>query len=241
MLPKLSQLRLCRNALGRQTRTLLTKNAPSFRADRGASYEPATCFALYRKNYYYFCRPNAATSSLFRPSSRSLLVSSPPPEGAPADEEVQWTHVYRFNYIDPVRAVSRLKLLQTALTIYLVPVVGYTCFVTESQPVSLFYQVIGMTTFAACMLFAFTRISQRTVMMMYVNPDYDRVRVSHLTFWGFRKESYFNASDFVPMGSDSNQDWNNTYVRLRMESGNFLYFAPRFGRGDSDVLQNLFS
>ena len=170
VLPKLSKLRLCRNALGRPTRTLMTRNAPSFRADYGASSEPATCLARNSKNYHYFCRPNAATSSsLLRPSSRSLLVSSPPPEGAPADEEVQWTHVYRFNYIIPVRAVSRMKLLQTALTIYLIPAVGYACFVTETQPVSLVPQVIGMTVFTALMLFAFTRISQvRAVRVVHV-------------------------------------------------------------------------
>ena len=76
-------------------------------------------------------------------------------------------------------------------------------------------------------------------MLMYVNGDCDRVRVSHLTFWGFRKESYFNASDFEPIGY-SNQGFHNTYLRLRLATGNFLYFAPRFGRGNSDVLKHLF-
>ena len=164
MLPKLSILTPCRNVFSRQTRTFLTKNTPLFRTDYGSAslYEPTISIALNRTSNYH-CRPSnaaASTSLLLRPSSRSFLVSSPPPEGAPADEDVQWTNVYRFDFITAFRGVSRFKILQSGLTLYLIPVMGYMCFVTESQPVSTFYTVIGMTTFAALMLFVFTRITQ---------------------------------------------------------------------------------
>ena len=77
-------------------------------------------------------------------------------------------------------------------------------------------------------------------MLLYVNPSRDRLRVSHLSFWGFRRESYFNLSELEPV-SHTNQNWDETYVRLRLpERGYHLYFAPKHGTvTDSNTLMQL--
>ena len=77
-------------------------------------------------------------------------------------------------------------------------------------------------------------------MLLYVNPSRDRLRISHLTFWGSRRESYFDLSEFLPV-SLSKQSWSDPYIRLHLpERGYCMYFAPKYGGvADSQTLFKL--
>ena len=104
----------------------------------------------------------------------------------------------------------------------------------------LVHKTLRFDTEAFWNLFCFS--CQRTVMILYVNPGRDRLRISHLTFWGKRRESYFDVSDFLPV-SHTRQSWTDPYVRLQIpERGNFrFYFAPRSGNiVDPVLLKQLF-
>jgi len=158
----------------------------------------------------------------------SSSPSSSPPANSPPDDEVPWENLFRFNYIPVVVFLSRLKILQTGVTFVLLPYVGHLCFVAKTEPVATFYGVCGLTALAATMLLIITRISQRIVMLLYVNPNRDRIRISHLTFWGQRRESYFNTSQFEPV-SLKGQNWDETYLRLCLANGSDhnWYIAPK--------------
>jgi len=158
------------------------------------------------------------------------------------DEDIPWENLYKFHHIRTFVILSRLKILQTIFTFTVLPSVFYACFITETEPVTKFWGLVAVSVFASFMLLVITRISQRTVMILYVNPGRDRLRISHLTFWGKRRESYFDVSDFLPV-SHTRQSWTDPYVRLQIpERGNFrFYFAPRSGNiVDPVLLKQLF-
>merc|ERR1712142_238051 len=163
----------------------------------------------------------------------SSSPSSTPPTNSALDNEVTWENLFRFNYIPVVVFLSRLKILQTGVTFILLPYVGLLCFVAKTEPAETFYGVGGLTALAATMLLIITRISQRIVMLLYVNPNRDRIRISHLTFWGQRRESYFNLSQFEPV-SLKGQNWDETYLRLCLADGgdHNWYIAPKYATMD---------
>merc|ERR1712168_54131 len=86
------------------------------------------------------------------------------------DEDVPWENLYRFNHIPAVVLLSRAKLLQTIFTFTVIPQLCYVCLYTKTQPISSLQVAIGVSVFAAVMLLVVTRISQRSVMLLYVNP-----------------------------------------------------------------------
>jgi len=214
----------------RRTLTLVSKESSLTRVPRVCAGNVRHLSTLTKKSGINSVSATYSSmiSRLFSKTQTKLCAPSATKTAVVDDASVLWENLLRFDYIPVVVFLNRLKIAQTVLTFMLLPTVAHMCFIAQTEPVETFYLVTAMTALAAVMLLVITRISQRIVMLLYVNPERTRLRVSHLSFWGFRRETYYDLSEFQPV-SLTKDDWNEMYVRLRLpERGYHLYIAPRY-------------
>lgn len=148
--------------------------------------------------------------------------------------------IYSQPHMRLLRAVSRLKLLQTSVTVLLLPPV----FLLHLQgSVSLF--LLGYSTaialFAGVMLYTASHFLRRVVGAMYLNQSQSMLKVSHLTFWGRRCDIQLAVEDVMTIG-DTGDSQNETILRLRRySSSETFYFSTRLGRVvDREGFQKVF-
>lgn len=141
----------------------------------------------------------------------------------------KYNMIYKLPQIKLLSALSRLKLLQTAITVVILPPV----FVLYLQgDVSSF--LVGYTTaialFAGIMLYTCSHFVRRVVGIMYLDPSQTTLKVSHLTFWGKRHDIYLPVSDVMTI-SDTGDTANERILKLkRYGSPETLYFSTYYGR-----------
>ncbi|XP_035002926.1 transmembrane protein 186 isoform X1 [Hippoglossus stenolepis] len=141
----------------------------------------------------------------------------------------KYTMIYTLPYIKHLRAVSRLKLLQTAVTVVLVPPV-YFFYVQGDVPFFLVSYTTGIALLAGAMLYTVSHFFRRVVGMMYLDPSQTTLKVSHLTFWGRRHDLYLPVSDVMTIG-DTGDSAKETILKLkRYSSPQTLYFSTHYGR-----------
>ncbi|XP_069570654.1 transmembrane protein 186 isoform X1 [Brachyistius frenatus] len=141
----------------------------------------------------------------------------------------KYTVIYTLPHIKLLRAVSRLKLLQTAITVIILPPV-YVLYFQEAAPLFLVSYTTGIALFAGGMLYAASHLFRRIVGMMYLDPSQTTLKVSHLTFWGKRQDVYLPVSDVMTIG-DTGDSLNETILKLKTYSSpQTLYFSTHFGR-----------
>lgn len=137
--------------------------------------------------------------------------------------------VYRFNAIRAFGYMSRLKLAQTALTVVALP----PGFYWYSQGLMTFNSLCllgGIAGFALAMLCWMSYFFRRLVGILYVNESGTILRVAHLTFWGWRQDTYCPVDDVIPLTEtkDRSQD---LFVRIQQYSGKqTFYLTLRHGR-----------
>lgn len=137
--------------------------------------------------------------------------------------------IYTLPHIRLLRAMSRLKLFQTAVTLVLLPPVYFLYF---QGIVSLFLvsYSTGIALFAGGMLYIASHLFRRVVGMMYLDPSLTTLKVSHLTFWGKRQDIYLPVSDVMTI-ADTGDSASETILKLkRYSSPDTFYFSTRFGR-----------
>ncbi|XP_066465516.1 transmembrane protein 186 [Tiliqua scincoides] len=171
----------------------------------------------------------AQATDLWRTHPRrlsTLALSQHNQEHQPSSD--QFRLIYQFPGIRHCRAVSRMKLLQTALTVVILPPMWFLCWQNQVTQAQCLYTT-GIAVFAAIMLYSMSFYLRRIVGMMYLNEDGTLLRVAHLTFWGKRKdfccpvETVMTLSD---MGDSKNELLHQFRQHGREE---FFYFTLRFG------------
>lgn len=137
--------------------------------------------------------------------------------------------IYKFPYIVQCRTVSRIKIYQTAITSIAVPVVGYLTHV-GTVDFQGFLATLSIGTLATVMLYVMGEFFRRLVGIIYYNPSESSVKISHLSFWGNRKEVYVPLDDIVPL-TDTDDNPTDVYVKLLRYSKpkSKLYMSLRFG------------
>lgn len=141
----------------------------------------------------------------------------------------KYTMIYSLPHIKLLRAVSRLKLLQTAITVVILPPVFFF-YLQGDVPFFLVSYTTGIALFAGVMLYTASHFFRRVVGMMYLDPSQTTLKVSHLTFWGRRHDIYLPVSDVMTIG-DTGDSVNETILKLkRYSSPQTLYFSTHFGR-----------
>ncbi|XP_030637387.1 transmembrane protein 186 [Chanos chanos] len=141
----------------------------------------------------------------------------------------KYSLIYAFPAIKGLRALSRLKLMQTGITIVLLPTVYY--FYLQGQAsVSLLYYSTGIAAFAAIMLYSISHYVRRVVGMMYLDSTETTLKVSHLTFWGHRRDICLPVSDVMTV-ADTGDSKGEVILRLkRYSTPDTMYFSTRLGR-----------
>ncbi|XP_051550136.1 transmembrane protein 186 [Myxocyprinus asiaticus] len=152
----------------------------------------------------------------------------------------KYTLIYAFPAIKGLRALSRLKLMQTGITVILLPTVYYL-YLHGQASVTLISYTTGIALFAGIMLYSISHYVRRVVGMMYLDSTQTTLKVSHLTFWGHRKDIYLPVSDVMTLG-DTGDTKGEPILRLkRYSSSDSMYFSTRLGRVvDKDAFEKVF-
>ncbi|XP_034712702.1 transmembrane protein 186 [Etheostoma cragini] len=141
----------------------------------------------------------------------------------------KYTMIYNLPHIKLLRALSRIKLLQTAITVVILPPV-YFLYFQGDLPFFFVSYTTGIALFAGVMLYTASHVFRRVVGMMYLDPSQTTLKVSHLTFWGRRHDIYMPVSDVMTIG-DTGDSVNETIVKLKRYScPETLYFSINYGR-----------
>ncbi|XP_005295303.2 transmembrane protein 186 [Chrysemys picta bellii] len=174
-----------------------------------ANFYPGTGLAPYR-----------CTGSL-TPTNRVLDKSM-------IENKEQFKLVYKFPGIKYCRIFSRMKLLQTAITIVILPPV-YHLYLQEQVSQAFVLYVTGTACFAAAMLYGISYFLRRMIGLMYLNEAGTMVKVAHLTFWGRRKEIYCPVESVMTL-DDTGDAKNEVLLQFKQHnSTQVLYFTLTFG------------
>ncbi|XP_066510870.1 transmembrane protein 186-like isoform X2 [Hoplias malabaricus] len=136
--------------------------------------------------------------------------------------------IYAFPAIKGLRALSRLKLMQTGITAALLPTVFF--FYLQGQAsITLLTYTTGIATFAAVMLYVISYYIRRVVGMMYLDSTHTKLKVSHLSFWGHRRDIYLPVSDVMTLGDTGDSPGESILQLKRYSCSDTFYFSPRLG------------
>ncbi|XP_073218586.1 transmembrane protein 186 [Lepidochelys kempii] len=174
-----------------------------------ANFYPGTGLALHR------------CAGSLTPTNRVL-------EKSMIENKEQFKLVYKFPGIKYCRIFSRMKLLQTGITIVILPPV-YHLYLQEQVSQDFLLYVTATACFASAMLYGISYFLRRMIGLMYLNEAGTIVKVAHLTFWGRKKEIYCPI-ETVMMLSDTGDAKNEVLLQFKQHnSTQVLYFTLTFG------------
>ncbi|KAM9291131.1 transmembrane protein 186 isoform 2-T2 [Morus bassanus] len=139
-------------------------------------------------------RVNGANNYLGRQRVPSVFLCHSAPaavvrQQAVAEKTEEFKLVYRFPGIRYCRVLSRLKLLQTATTMVMLPPIGYL-YLQDQVSQNILLYTTGIALFAGAMLYGMSYFFRRIIGLIYLNETGRTVKVAHLTFWGRRNDIY---------------------------------------------------
>lgn len=140
-----------------------------------------------------------------------------------------YSMIYNLPHIKLLRAVSRLKLLQTAITVVLLPPV-YVLYFLGHTTFFLVSYTTGIALLAGVMLYTASHFVRRVVGIMYLDPSQNTLRVSHLTFWGKRHDFHLPVADVMTI-MDAGDSPNELILKLkRYSTPETMYFSTYYGQ-----------
>ncbi|NWU60433.1 TM186 protein, partial [Pterocles burchelli] len=137
--------------------------------------------------------------------------------------------VYRFPGIKYCRVLSRLKLLQTATTVVMLPPICYLYLQDQVSQNILFYTT-GIALFAGAMLYSMSYFFRRIIGLIYLNETGRTVKVAHLTFWGRRNDIYCPIETVMTLDEVGDRKGELLLQFKRYNSTDVLYFTIKFGQ-----------
>ncbi|XP_053326933.1 transmembrane protein 186 [Spea bombifrons] len=147
---------------------------------------------------------------------------------APKQNEEKFTLIYKFNGIQFCRVVSRFKILQTALTVLLLPPVYYYYMLEKVSFMCAIY-CSGTAVFASLMLYFLSYYLQRIIGMIYLSGTGTMIKVAHLTFWGKRRDVVIPVADVKSL-EETGDNKNEILLEFKRYSNQDLfYFTIRYG------------
>uniref|UniRef100_A0A8B9N529 Transmembrane protein 186 n=1 Tax=Accipiter nisus TaxID=211598 RepID=A0A8B9N529_9AVES len=137
--------------------------------------------------------------------------------------------VYRFPGIKYCRVLSRLKLLQTATTMVILPPICYL-YLQDQVSQNILIYTTGIAVFAGAMLYAMSYFFRRIIGFIYLNETGRTVRVAHLTFWGKRNDIFCPIETVMTLDEVGDSKEELLLQFKRYNSTDILYFTTRFGQ-----------
>ncbi|NXA56339.1 TM186 protein, partial [Nothocercus julius] len=137
--------------------------------------------------------------------------------------------VYRFPGIRYCRALSRMKLLQTAITAAALPPVCYLHAQGQVAAAALLYAG-GVAAFAGAMLYGMSHYFRRIIGFIYLSESGRTVKVAHLTFWGRRRDVVCPVETVMMLGDVGDGKQELLLQFRRYDSADVLYFTLKYGQ-----------
>ncbi|KAF1539521.1 hypothetical protein FQV19_0011472, partial [Eudyptula minor] len=137
--------------------------------------------------------------------------------------------VYRFPGIKYCRVLSRLKLLQTATTMVMLPPICYL-YLQDQVSQNILLYTTGIAFFAGAMLYGMSYFLRRIIGLIYLNETGRTVKVAHLTFWGRRNDIYCPVETVMPLDEAGDSKGELLLQFKRYNSTDILYFTIKFGQ-----------
>ncbi|XP_078690827.1 transmembrane protein 186-like [Branchiostoma floridae x Branchiostoma belcheri] len=143
------------------------------------------------------------------------------------DEE--YDVVYRYPHMRLLAAISRFKIAQTTLMVFMVPIT-VTMAVEGDASWTTANTVIGFGIFSTVMLYVMSNYLRKFIGFISINQSGDTVRLSHLNFWGRREEMYVDVSNVVPM-TETGDRQGEVFRKFKLyDSSLIMYYTLRFGQ-----------
>ncbi|KAM6121601.1 transmembrane protein 186 isoform 1-T1 [Phoenicopterus ruber ruber] len=137
--------------------------------------------------------------------------------------------VYRFPGIKYCRVLSRLKLLQTATTVVVLPPICYL-YLQDQVSQNILLYTTGIALFAGAMLYGMSYFFRRIIGLIYLNETSRTVKVAHLTFWGRRNDIYCPIETVMTLDEVGDSKGELLLQFKRYNSTDILYFTIKFGQ-----------
>lgn len=137
--------------------------------------------------------------------------------------------VYRFPGIKYCRVLSRLKLLQTATSMVMLPPICYL-YLQDQVSQNILLYTTGIAVFAGAMLYGMSYFFRRIIGLIYLSESGQTVRVAHLTFWGRRNDIYCPIETVVTLDEVGDSKNELLHQFKRYNSTDTLYFTIKYGQ-----------
>ncbi|NXC50336.1 TM186 protein, partial [Penelope pileata] len=160
---------------------------------------------------------------------RSWAPAAAAPQRAGGEKREEFSVVYRFPWIKYCRVLSRLKLLQTATTLLVLPPVCYLHLQGQVSQAVLLYTA-GIALFAGAMLYGMSYFFRRIIGFIYLSETGRTVKVAHLTFWGRRNDIYCPLETVMTLDEVGDTKGELLLQFKRYNSADILYFTIKYGQ-----------
>uniref|UniRef100_A0A8C3D9E1 Transmembrane protein 186 n=1 Tax=Corvus moneduloides TaxID=1196302 RepID=A0A8C3D9E1_CORMO len=179
-------------------------------------------------------RIHGVSNYIRRPREPSVCLSHSAPAAVVQQKAVdrrteEFKLVYRFPGIKYCRVLSRLKLLQTATSMVMLPPICYLYLQGHVSQNILFYTT-GIAVFAGVMLYGMSYFFRRIIGLIYLSETGQTVRVAHLTFWGRRNDIYCPIETVVTLDEVGDTKEELLLQFKRSNSTDTLYFTIKYGQ-----------
>ncbi|CAF3822612.1 unnamed protein product [Rotaria sordida] len=162
------------------------------------------------------------------PSLANLPSYLPEPTGVKSKLFNDFYLIYRFGFLRSMRYIQILKLSQTLATVLLAP---YQIYNYNEGLITLFELQFSLflVSLASFSLYLFGWLATRTICYIYTNVECDRVILTHVDFWGRRKNIELNTRDIIPINDIETP--NKTFLPFKRYSTiNTMYYSIQFGK-----------
>lgn len=166
----------------------------------------------------------AFSSRASEEETKQSAEEEPRPSQTEPEQEDPVKVLYTFPNIKLARNVTKLKFFQTAVVVACTPsVVG--AYMNGVVPYVQFMSSMGIIIFSTTFLYIIGETIRKVICILKYNKKTDEVIISHLTFFGRRRDIVLPVSKIVPV-SDSSEDVKDTYVRVNTydKSESFFLF-----------------
>uniref|UniRef100_A0A8C7E576 Transmembrane protein 186 n=1 Tax=Naja naja TaxID=35670 RepID=A0A8C7E576_NAJNA len=156
-------------------------------------------------------------------SSVNSSQHDPKPPSSSENPE-KFTVIYRFPAIRLLKLFSRLKVVQTGLGLLILPPVWFVHGINQViWATGLFFSTLAF-------LYAISFFLQRVIGFMYLNESGTLLKVSHLTFWGKRRNFCCPVESVVTLEEEGRKS-NSFLLKFRQcDQKKVLYFSFVFGQ-----------
>lgn len=105
--------------------------------------------------------------------------------------------MYRFPYIRGVGIINRLKVYQTALSGFAIPI---TAVLHEANVINsdIVLATLGLSLSGCMFFYSLGTFTNKLIGNVYIHNETNKVRIAYLNFWGNRQDVILDINDITP-------------------------------------------